>query len=177
VAPWAGAFQASVGLLTLALFALVAAVYLTNETEEPALQDDFRARALAAAAAVVIAAGLAALTAPASAAHFTAAARRAPGWLPLHALLAAVALALAIALGARRFRLARLLAIAQASLMVGAWGLAQHPYLIAPDLTIENCAAPARTLGLLAIALAAGALLLFPSLLWLFRIFKSHPRE
>jgi len=45
-----------VGLLTLALFAFLAAVYLTVEAREPALREDFRRRALSAAGAVFVAA-------------------------------------------------------------------------------------------------------------------------
>ena len=41
-APWIGWFPLSVGLLALALFAFLAAVYLCCEAGEAALQDDFR---------------------------------------------------------------------------------------------------------------------------------------
>jgi cytochrome d ubiquinol oxidase subunit II len=77
------------------------------------------------------------------------------------------------AVGLRRYRLARILAMAQIAAIIGGWGLAQFPYLIGPDLTFANSAAPERVLRDLTIALAVGALLLFPSLWYLFRIFKS----
>ncbi|HKW90718.1 MAG TPA: cytochrome d ubiquinol oxidase subunit II, partial [Methylomirabilota bacterium] len=68
VAPWLTPFGVGVGLLTLALFSLLAAVYLTVEAREPALREDFRRAALAAAVAVFVAAfgtlGLALLGAP-----------------------------------------------------------------------------------------------------------------
>jgi len=51
--------------------------------------------------------------------------------------------------------------------------LAQYPRLITPDVTIFNAAAPEITLRLLAFALVAGAVVLFPSLFFLFRVFKS----
>ncbi len=54
VAPWLTPFGVGVGLLTLALFAFLAAVYLTVEAREWALQEDFRRRALGAAAAVLV---------------------------------------------------------------------------------------------------------------------------
>lgn len=44
---------------------------------------------------------------------------------------------------------------------------------ITPDITIYNAAAPAVTLRLLIYALILGAILLFPSLIFLFRIFKG----
>ena len=47
-------------------------------------------------------------------------------------------------------------------------GLALDPYLDPPDLTVHNAAASRRTLSLLLAALAAGAVILFPSLGYLF---------
>ena len=56
VAPWWSPFPVAVGVLALALFAMLAAVYLAYETHDEALREDFRRRALAAAAAVFVAA-------------------------------------------------------------------------------------------------------------------------
>ena len=54
------------------------------------------------------------------------------------------------------------------------WALSQYPYLVVPDLTVSDAAAPAPVLQLLLWSLAIGALLLFPSLYYLYRIFKTH---
>ena len=68
LAPWLTPFTLSVGALALALFAFLAAVYLTVEAAaDHALQEDFRRRALGAAAAVFTTAAAALL-----AAHLTA---------------------------------------------------------------------------------------------------------
>ncbi len=78
------------------------------------------------------------------------------------------------ALWVRRFYLARALAAAQVTLILAGWGAAQYPsYLVEPNITIQAAAAPQITLRLLLIALAAGALVLFPSIYFLFRIFKG----
>jgi len=53
------------------------------------------------------------------------------------------------------------------------WGLAQYPYLAVPDYTLSNAAGPQTTLRLVLIGLAAGAILLFPSLGYLFYVFKG----
>ena len=50
-----------------------------------------------------------------------------------------------------------------------------YPHLIPPTLTIREAAAPPITLRLTLIALGVGALVLIPSLAYLFRIFKSRP--
>jgi len=175
IAPWLTPFGVGVGLLTLALFAFLAAVYLTVEAREPALREDFRRRALGAAGAVFVAAfgtlGLALLGAPLMGRGLTGA-----PWGPaLHLATGAVAVAAIWALWSRRFRLARLAAAAQVSLILWGWALAQYPYLIPPDLTIRAAAAPRITLVLSLWVLGLGALVLFPSLIYLFRVFKRSP--
>ena len=53
-------------------------------------------------------------------------------------------------------------------------GLGHIPYLVVPDLTVSDAAASGPTLELLLWSLAIGGLLLFPSLYYLYRIFKAH---
>jgi cytochrome d ubiquinol oxidase subunit II len=64
VSQWLAPYPFAVGLFTLALFAFLAAVYLTVEAGAPALRADFRRRALASAIAVGLTALLAYLAAP-----------------------------------------------------------------------------------------------------------------
>jgi cytochrome d ubiquinol oxidase subunit II len=66
-------------------------------------------------------------------------------------------------------------AATQVSLILWGWALAQYPYVVPPALTIAEAAAPALTLTLVLWGLAAGALVLFPSLAYLFRVFKRQP--
>jgi cytochrome bd ubiquinol oxidase subunit II len=146
------------------------------EAREPALREDFRRRALGAAAAVFVAAfgtlGLALLGAPLMGHGLTTA-----PWAPaLHLATGVAAVAAIWALWSRRFRLARVAAAAQVSLILWGWALAQYPYLIPPDLTIRAAAAPRITLVLSLWVLGVGALVLFPSLIYLFRVFKPAPR-
>ena len=61
------------------------------------------------------------------------------------------------ALWSRRFRLARVAAAAQVSLILWGWALAQYPYLVPPDLTIRAAAAPRITLVLIALGPRARA--------------------
>jgi cytochrome d ubiquinol oxidase subunit II len=74
----------------------------------------------------------------------------------------------------RAYGLARACAAAQAALILTGWGGAQYPFLVRPDLSIPATAAPAATLRLILIALAAGALFLFPAIFLLFRLFKRE---
>jgi cytochrome bd-type quinol oxidase subunit 2 len=76
------------------------------------------------------------------------------------------------------FRVARLLAGLQVSCIFWDWVVSQCPFLAPPELTIHKAAAPEITLRITLWTLAGGALVLAPSLLYLFRVFKSgesHP--
>src|SRR5207244_11840233 len=97
-----------------------------------------------------------------------------PRGLALHRLAPAPALPAPAALWRRRWRVARVAAATQASPILWGGALAQYPYVLPPDLAVEAAAAPAVTLRLVLAAVALGALVLFPSLYYLLRIFKSH---
>jgi cytochrome bd ubiquinol oxidase subunit II len=175
---WLGAFPFAAGAFALALFSFLAAVYLTVEAaEDPALQEDFRLRAFAAGLAVGVCALVAALVAGPTAAPFRASLFGSSWSLP-HQIVTGLAAAGALAaLWLRRYRLARFLAAAQVTLILVGWGLAQHPFLIRPDITIAGAAAPAHTIRLNLLALGFGAVVLIPSLYYLFRVFKSPPAK
>jgi cytochrome bd ubiquinol oxidase subunit II len=170
-------FGVGVGLLALALFSFLAAVYLTVEAEGTELQEDFRTRALWAAGAVfVIAFGVLALSwteAPMVRQMLMAG----PWALPLHIVTGIAAVTAIAALWTRHFRIARVAAAAQVTFILWGWAAAQYPYVLPPRLTIEAAAAPNRTLVLILWALAAGACVLLPSLYYLFRVFKMQRRS
>jgi cytochrome d ubiquinol oxidase subunit II len=172
---WTGPFAAACGLFALGLFAFLAATYLAVDTEgEPDLQEDFRRRALGSGLAL---APLAALTfalarggAPALFAGLT------DWWAPLLlAATSACAVGTLAALATRRFRWARAAAVGQVTCILTGWALAQAPHLVVPDLTLAGSAAGPATLRLLLLALAAGALVLFPSFAYLFYVFRLSP--
>jgi cytochrome d ubiquinol oxidase subunit II len=173
IGPWAAAFPVSVGVFALALFAFLAATYLTVDAEDDGLRDDFRARALMAAA-VVFASAATALVLARSAAPRVAIG--VVGALVIQGATAVAAVTAIAALWRRRYRLARMAAAAQVSLILWGWLLAQYPYVIPPALSIRDAAAPPVTLRLLAMGLAAGAAVLLPSLRYLLRTFKGRVR-
>jgi cytochrome d ubiquinol oxidase subunit II len=173
VSPWLAPFPFAVGFFALALFAFLAAVYLTVEARDEALREDFRRRALASAVAVGVMALVVFLLsgngAPMIRHHLS------QSWWtwPLQVATAIFAVAAIYGLWKRGFRMARFCAAAQVTLILWGWGVAQYPYLVAPDVTIYNSAAPAITLRLVWWALLAGSVLLFPSFYYLFRVFKG----
>jgi cytochrome d ubiquinol oxidase subunit II len=174
LAGWLTPFALTCGLFALALFAFLAATYLTADTQaQPDLQNDFRLRALWAEATLIPLAIIVFITSKGGAPLMYHGLTNwwAPlllGWTALSALTAT------LALWARRFSLARIAAVAQVSFILVGWGLAQFPHLVAPDVTIQNAAAPESTLKLLLLALGAGAIILLPSLIYLFQIFKGQ---
>jgi cytochrome d ubiquinol oxidase subunit II len=72
----------------------------------------------------------------------------------------------------RRYRLARLLAIAQVTLIVGGWGAAQYPYLLSDALDITAASSPPHVQSLIACTLAIGILPLGGCIYYLMRVFK-----
>jgi len=161
---WFTPFGFAVGIFTLACFAFLAAVYLTLEAKDTELQEDFRLRAIAAGAAVFTMAVLGLAVFP----------QAPPVDEGVVALTAAAALAAFWSLWRRRYKRARIAAAAQVTLIVWGWGIAQYPSLLPPDLTIAGAAAPRVTLELALIAVVAGAIVLFPSLYYLMRVFKGN---
>ena len=167
-----GPLPLAIGVLALLISAYLAAVYLAWESTGE-LQEDFRRRALLTWL----------LAGAVSMATLVLAHREAPRlWTALTSLPAAaivaggviLAPASALALMNRKYGWARWLAGAQVMLLLAGWGVAQHPYLIAPDVTIAGSAAPKATLTLTALTLPLGAGLLIPSLWYLFGVFKGQ---
>jgi cytochrome bd ubiquinol oxidase subunit II len=175
VDPWLTPFSLAVGLMALALFAHLAAVFLTLESDDPALTEDFRVRALWSGVALFLVAFGALLLAREQAPLMGVGLLVSPWSLPFHVATGLAAIAVLAALWWRRYHLARVAVGLQVSLILWGWGVSQYPYLVPPDLTIEGAAAPAATLRLVLIALGLGIVVLLPSLVYLFRVFKAAP--
>ena len=172
--PWLAPFPLTVGVLALALFVFLAAVYLTREAKETELREDFRRRALVSAVMVALsAAAVWALSAQGAPQIWKELSRNLWGWSVLLAT-AVVAGGAILALWKRRFFLAQICAAGEAVLILCGWAFAQFPFLVVPNITISSAAASPLTLGWLLLAIAGGGAVLFPSLYYLFRIFKAR---
>jgi cytochrome d ubiquinol oxidase subunit II len=175
VDPWLTPFAFGVGALTLTLFAFLAAVFLTLETNDQELCEDFRRRALAAGVVVFLASALV-LVLSHDAAPLVTRGLIGSTWAPLlHLATGLTAIAVLAALWFRKYRVARIGVGLQVSLIFWGWPLSQYPYLLPPGFTVSDTAAPPTTLRLTLITLSVGSVVLLPSLLYLFRIFKSGP--
>ena len=169
---WLNPTGMTIGVLAVLTGAYVAAVFLAGDAQRaglPDLVEAFRTRALGSALVTGAAAlgGLFVLREDA---------RELFDGLTSGSGLVAVAVSAVaglITLGlvwSRRFGLARVSsAVAVAAIIVG-WALAQDPYLLPGELTLDEAAAPDATLVALLVAVGAGFVILVPSLWYLYRL-------
>ena len=177
--PWTSPFALVCGGLALAICAGLAAAYLTVEQDQAGnseLAEDFRLRALAAGAVTLVLAlvalPLTATTAPDLWRGLTGRA------LPLTWAAVLLAMVAALAMLRRRYRVARVFIVLQVASILLAWAVAQTPYLVPPNITIDGSASLPEVMASLLITYCVGGALLLPSLALLFRVFKGrNPAE
>jgi cytochrome d ubiquinol oxidase subunit II len=169
---WTGVLPVFVGLLAVATGAHLAAVFLGADSErlgEPELVHRFRARALGsgAAAGALAIAGLVIANSETPRIYDGLTSGAGLACVVGSALAGVVTLWL---VWRGRFEPARYTAAAAVAAIVAGWALAQEPYLLPPELTVDEAAAPDATLAALVIAATIGLALLVPALVWLFRL-------
>ncbi len=179
ITPWLNAFTLAVGVMTLVLVAFLAATYLTVEAaHDTELQNDFRRRAIEAGLVLPITAYAALLAAEPLAPRVRHMLLHSSLAGPIHLLAMIAGLGAIVALWTRRFRLARVAAGALVVLILWGWLFSQYPFLVPPTLTIFDAASPPATLRAFVAAIAVGALVLIPSLWYLYGVFRrSHQPE
>jgi cytochrome d ubiquinol oxidase subunit II len=163
------------GILAVLTCAHLAAVYLCADAArggDLGLVTWFRIRALVSglASGGVALAGIAVLHADASRLFHGLTHRG----LPLVVLSACAGL-VALALLRRRPVAARVPAALAVALILWAWGAAQYPAMLVPDVTVTDAASQGSVLLACLVSLAVGAALLIPSLWWLYSIFQRGP--
>ncbi|MEN9509319.1 MAG: hypothetical protein RLZZ621_1882 [Gemmatimonadota bacterium] len=174
VDPWmASPFAWAVGLMTLMLFAFLAASYLTVEAPDDALRAVFRRRALQSQGALLVVAAVTLAFARADNPLLFEGLTRGRTAVFMHAVTVLAVIVSCWSLLTSRFHVARVAAAAQATFLLWGWAWTQFPWLIPPDHTIEELAAPRITLTLILGALAIGTMILLPSFVYLFRVFKA----
>jgi cytochrome d ubiquinol oxidase subunit II len=173
VRPWLTMFSISVGAFALVLFGYLAAVYLTLEARDSETRTAFRQRALISGGVVGILAGIVLLVSGPTLREELLAS---PWSIPLHVAAGASAITALAALWWKNYRVARLAAASQVTLILWGWALAQYPYAVRPHLTLAAAAAPEPVRVLLLQVLAVGAVVLLPSLLFLFGLFGPRGR-
>ena len=88
--------------------------------------------------------------------------------LPLVLISAACGVAVLVLLGLHRTRGTRVLGAATVAAVIGAWGVAQWPYMLPETLTVNAAAGDSSTLGWVLIVFVVAIVLVIPSIFLLF---------
>lgn len=176
VSDWLAPFPFVTGLFVLAVFAFLAAVYLSVSSTEEELREAFRKRALVsgfalAVLAVVTVAMSASFAPPMHAGLFGA------WWsIPAHIVTAGSGVASLVFMWRRRYREARFTAIAHVALIVLDYGGSIFPWMIPGRLSISDAAAPPVVLETTLVVMLIGTSILAPSLVYLYKVFLGQKR-
>ncbi len=169
---WVNPTSIAIGVIAVLTGTYLAAVYLAGDSVragQPELAEAFRARALGAGI-VTGAASLGSLLVLRSDARPLFDGLTSGGGLAAVIVSALAGIATLALINGRRYELARATAaLAVATLTVG-WALAQNPYLLPGELTLDQAAADDTVLTALVASVAVGFAILVPSLVYLYKL-------
>jgi cytochrome d ubiquinol oxidase subunit II len=173
---WLNPTSALGGVLAVCTCAYLAAVFLCGDANRAAdreLVGYFRRRALITGVVTGAAAlaGIAVLHADAPQ-LFHGLTHRALPLVAASALLGVISLILLVR---RHLIAARVTAPPAVAAILWSWGVAQYPTMLFPGVTVSAAASQPTVLTASLLGLAVGALLLVPSLLWLYVLFQRRP--
>jgi cytochrome d ubiquinol oxidase subunit II len=169
---WVNPTSILVGVLSVVTGAYLAAVYLAGDARRAGLDDlveSFRRRALGAGA-VAGAIAIGGLLVVRDDARDLFDGLTSGGGHVMGLASAAFGLVTLALVATRRLGAARWSSAAAVTCVVVGWAFAQSPELLPGELTLDEAAAPDTTLTALVISIAVGALLLIPSLTYLYRL-------
>lgn len=178
--PWFNIFCLSVGIFVASLFTYLASSFLIGETDNQLIKNYFRQRSLIANIAVIISGGAVFLTAQYE--GFFLMKEFFYNSFSISMMILATIFWSCQEIYRKRltFLLRRILVVGQVTFILLGFCFVQAPTIISTTtgpLTMTNTAAPEATLIQLVVALLVGLLLIIPSLLYLFWIFKFKPEE
>lgn len=181
-APWWGVYPLAVGAFVTCIYAFLASIYLVGETEEPELKRRFVRLAAWFNGLVVLAGGLVFAASLGERENLPAAFLRDPLKLAIVALATLLFVVLWVFVAKRRTMLTRIVASGQVALILIGWYVLYAPNALITaqgPLSFYDEAAPPATLRQLVLALLIGSVFIFPSLFYLFRVFKRSggPKE
>lgn len=180
VAPWWGYYPFAVGAFIVCIFVFLASVYLIGETEEEDLQRRFLSHAGLFNGLVIVTGGFVFLASLNEIEPLPWAFLQEP--LAIAAMVLASILFVALWFFIRRHSslLTRAVAAGQVALILAGWCFLYAPNVLltrSGPISFYTAAAPPATLRQLVIALLVGSVFIFPSLFYLFRVFKLSHRH
>ena len=172
ISSWLNATGIFLGILAVATGAYLAAVFLAADSKRAGLPDlvrAFRARALLSGvvAGAIAVGGLVVVREDARGLYDGLTSGGGLAMVMLSGVAGAATLAL---VWSGRFGVARLTSAAAVTAITVGWALAQSPDLLPGELTLEEAAAADGTLTALLVSVAAGLVVLVPSLWFLYRL-------
>jgi cytochrome d ubiquinol oxidase subunit II len=177
MAPWLNVFTISVGLFTTVLSAYIAAIFLLGEVDSDEEYERLHDITIWLFAASVLAGGVLFLSAYLTQNAFPERFLNNPVSIASAATATALVPFIFRFINAKRIWPLRVLGGGQVLLIIAGWFVIQWPdFVIFSDsstLNIANTQAPFVTMRILFWALFCGVLVIFPSLYYLFKIFKS----
>ena len=176
VGSWANPTSVVTGLLAVGTAAHLAAAFLTRDAEragEAELAETFRRSGLASGVVVGGLSVLGLFVVRADAPDFFDDLTRGPALAFAAGSVAAGTASLGL-LWSRAYRAVRVTSALAVTALLWGWGVAQHPWLL-PGVSVQEAAAPPAVLSASLGALAVGALLVVPSLWWLYRLSQRSP--
>lgn len=179
IAPWWGAYPLSVGAFVACIFAFLASIYLVGETQDTDLKRRFLRLGALFNGLVILGGGIVFAASLGERESLATAFLRSPWNLAVVGLATALFVALWFLVTQRRVLLTRVVAAGQVALILIGWCLLYAPDAVLTTrgpLSFYQQAAPPATLRQLVLALLVGSLLIFPSLFYLLRVFKSTQR-
>lgn len=179
VAPWWGAYPLAVGLFVICIFVFLANIYLIDETDDPDLKRRFTRQAVIFNCLVIVSGAVVFAASAFERQSLHRAFLEHPLTLVAMGLATLLFIALWLFIKNHRTVLTRVVAAGQVTLILVGWCLLYAPNaLITADrpLSFYTEAAPEATLFQLVLALLVGSAFIFPSLYYLFRVFKMKAR-
>ena len=163
------------GCLAVATCAFLAGVFLTTDAahgERTALAERLRARTLAVGvvAGLIVFAGLYPIVRDAPTLSHGLRQRG----LPLLAMAAAGGAVTLVLIHRRRYRGARVFAVAAVAAVVTGWGVGQYPWMLVDQMTINEAAGAPATLAGLLVVIALAVVLILPALAYLLWLTQSE---
>ena len=179
VAPWWGIYPLAVGLFIGCIFVFLANIYLVDETANVVLKKRFTRHAAVFNCLVILSGGLVFAASLRERESLISAFMRNPATLVAMGLATLLFIALWVFIKQRRTALTRVVAAGQVTLILIGWCLLYAPNAVitaSKSLSFYTEAAPPATLKQLVIALLVGSAFIFPSLIFLLRVFKLKSR-
>jgi cytochrome d ubiquinol oxidase subunit II len=175
VKPWVGFYPFAFGFFVIAIFSFLASAFLIGETRDTELREIFKARAKGFHIATVVLGALVFIAAEAEGIPLLGNFFSHPLSIVAFVLATLMLLPLWFSIRSGKTFHVRVFASALITLVLLGWIAVVYPNVIVTQegaMTFTNASAVPAVMKQLLLALVVGICMIFPALIWLFRVFK-----